>query len=131
RQKLPGFSFASVRGPGAEDSFGAVAMSRSRWRVAFSTEYANGDEAERAAAIACNAEGARDCEAYAFRNVCAAIALSRPERARGMAWSHSQDDAVRTALGGCRARGGSACVAIHSQCTPTPSSEVRAPAAAP
>lgn len=125
RRTLPGFSFASARGPGAADSFGAIAMSRSRWRVAFSTDYASGEDAERAAALACNAGGVSDCEAFAFRNVCAAIALSRPERARGLAWAHSQDDAVRTALGACRARGGSACVAIHSQCTPTPEHGVR------
>lgn len=121
RQTLPGFSFASVSGPGAEDSFGALAMSRATWRVAFSTDYASGEEAERAAALACNANGVRDCEAYAFRNVCAALAVSPRERARGMAWAHGQDDAVRTALAGCRARGGRACVAVHSQCTPTSS----------
>ncbi|HVK81952.1 MAG TPA: DUF4189 domain-containing protein, partial [Verrucomicrobiae bacterium] len=102
QQTLPGYSFASVRGPGSEDSFGAIAMSRSRWRVAFSTDYASGEEAERAAAGACNANGVGDCEAFAFRNVCAAIALSRPERARGLAWAHEQDEAVRTALSACR-----------------------------
>lgn len=128
QQALPGFSFASVRGPGAEDSFGAIAMSRSRWRIAFSTDYGSGEDAERAAAATCNANDVGDCEAIAFRNVCAAIAISRPERARGLAWAHGQDDAVRTAIGGCRARGGSACMAVHSQCTPTPD---QAPATAP
>jgi tetratricopeptide (TPR) repeat protein len=131
QQSLPGYSFAAARGPGAPDSFGAIAMSHSRWRVAFSTDYASGEEAERAAAAICNANGVGDCQAFAFRNVCAAIAISRPERARGLAWAHGQDDAVRTAISGCRARGGSACMAVHSQCTPTPQEQTPATAPTP
>jgi tetratricopeptide (TPR) repeat protein len=119
RQALPGYSFAHARGPGAEDSFGAIAISRAGWRVAFSTDYASPDEAEQAAANACQS-GAGRCDAYAFRNVCAALSLSPPDRTQGLAWSYSRDDALRTAIAGCQARGGRNCVAVHSQCTPTP-----------
>jgi tetratricopeptide (TPR) repeat protein len=124
---LPGYTFAHARGPGAEDSFGAIAISRSGWRVAFSTDYASPDEAEQAAANACGA-GAGACDAYAFRNVCAALALSPINRTRGLAWSYSRDDALSTAVASCTARGGRNCVAVHSQCTPTPEEGAAPPA---
>ncbi|MEZ6022378.1 MAG: DUF4189 domain-containing protein [Hyphomonadaceae bacterium] len=118
---LPGFAFAHDRGTGSpEDSFGAIAISRSTWRVAFSTDYDKPDEAQRAAARACNGGAVQDCEAFAFRNVCAALAVSPRNRIRGMAWAYAQDDAVHDALAFCRGRGGANCVAVHSQCTPTP-----------
>jgi tetratricopeptide (TPR) repeat protein len=120
QRALPGFSLTQARGPGAADSFGAIAVSRSTWRVAFSTDYAGPMEAMQAAASACNGTAVRDCDAFAFRNVCAALALSRPDRARGMAWAYGSDDAVRGAIADCRSRGGRACMAVHSQCTPTP-----------
>jgi tetratricopeptide (TPR) repeat protein len=130
QRTLPGFSMAQIRGSGpASDSFGAIAMSRSTWRVAFATDYATGEEAERAAAGACNNASVRDCDAYAFRNVCAALAISPSDRARGLAWAYAQDDAVDTAVGACRSRGGRACVSVHSQCTPTPPAAT--PAASP
>lgn len=125
---LPGFNLAQVRGPGAPDSFGAIALSRSTWRVAFSTDYAEPMAAMQAAATACNGAAVRDCDAYAFRNVCASLALSRAERARGMAWAYSVDDAVHGALSQCRARGGRACLPVHTQCTPTPVAPTQAPA---
>lgn len=129
RQTVPGFSLAQDRGTaGPEDSFGAIGLSRSRWRVAFVTDYADPVEAERAAAAACNASGVRDCEAYAFRNVCAAMAISPNDRRVGMAWAHGEDDAVRTSIQHCRARGGQACVPVHSQCTPTPPEDAATPA---
>lgn len=129
RQTVPGFSLAQARGTaGPDDSFGAIGLSRSRWRVAFVTDYADPVEAERAAAAACNASGVRDCEAYAFRNVCAAMAISPNDRRIGMAWAHGEDDAVRTSIQHCRSRGGQACVPVHSQCTPTPPEEAPAPA---
>jgi|GEM_PF-3213502 len=132
RLMLPGFSFEQARGSGpSSDSFGAIATSRSTWRVAFATDYATGVEAERAAAAVCNTASVRDCDAYAFRNVCAALAASPRERAQGLAWAHGQDDAVRTALASCRARGGGTCVPIHSQCTPTLPVEAATPAASP
>lgn len=130
QRALPGFVLGNARGPGAPDSFGAIAMSRSTWRIAFSTDYAAPEDAMRAAAAACNGAAVRDCDAYAFRNVCAALAVSPRERARGMAWAHGQDDAVRTAISSCRARGGGNCVAVHSQCTPTPP-PAQTPATAP
>ena len=118
---------AQARGAaGPDDSFGAIGLSRSRWRVAFVTDYADPGEAERAAAAACNASGVRDCEAYAFRNVCAAMAISPNDRRVGMAWAHAEDDAVRTSIQHCRSRGGQACVPVHSQCTPTPPEEAAA-----
>jgi len=120
RAALPGFNLAQARGPGAADSFGAIALSRSTWRVAFSTDYADPMDAMRAAQSACNGSSVVDCDAFAFRNVCAALALSRRERARGMAWAYAQDDAVRGAVSQCRARGGSDCKPVHAQCTPTP-----------
>ncbi|MGH6951582.1 MAG: DUF4189 domain-containing protein, partial [Vitreimonas sp.] len=121
QRTLPGFSLAQSRGPGsASDSYGAIAISRSTWRIAFSTDYATGEEAERAAAGVCNGGAVRDCEAFAFRNVCAALAISPTDRRRGLAWAHARDDALRTAVAGCRERGGRACVPVHSQCTPTP-----------
>lgn len=124
RATVPGFSLAQDRGSGpASDSFGAIAISRSSWRVAFATDYATGAEAEMAAARACNA----DCEAFAFRNVCAALAISPADRTRGMAWAHGRDDAVNGAVGQCRERGGRSCVAVHSQCTPTEKDPVAAP----
>lgn len=126
RQTLPGFSFAQDRGPGAADSFGAIAISRSRWRVAFSTDYGHPQDAALAAARVCNSAGVRDCDAYAFRNVCAALAISPSDRIRGMAWAHAQDEAVDTAIAHCRSRGGRACVPVHSQCTPTPPTEAAA-----
>jgi len=128
RAALPGYTFAHTRGPGAEDSFGAIAISRSGWRVAFSTDYASPDEAEQAAARACQGS-AGACDAFAFRNVCAALALSPINRTRGLAWSYSRDDALSTAVASCTARGGRNCVAVHSQCTPTPD-EAAATAAA-
>lgn len=121
RVAIPGFSLAQVRGPGAPDSFGAIALSRSSRRVAFSTDYASPLEAQRAAATACNGASAGDCEAFAFRNVCAALALSPSNRsARGMAWSYSTDEAVKGSIDQCTARGGRNCAAVHAQCTPTP-----------
>lgn len=120
RAALPGFNLEQVRGPGATDSFGAIALSRSTWRVAFSTDYADPMDAMHAAQSACNGSAVRDCDAFAFRNVCAALALSRPERARGMAWAYGRDDAVRGSIAQCRARGGSNCQPVHTQCTPTP-----------
>lgn len=125
---LPGFNLAQVRGPGASDSFGAIALSRSTWRVAFSTDYAEPMAAMQAAAAACNGAAVRDCDAYAFRNVCASLALSRAERARGMAWAYSVDDAVHGALSQCRARGGRNCLPVHTQCTPTPPTPIQATA---
>lgn len=120
QRTVPGFSLAQARGSAPpDDTFGAIAISRSSWRVAFVTDYATPDEAEHAAAAACSAGSARDCDAYAFRNVCAALAISPAERARGMAWAHGQDDAVHGALSHCRSRGGRSCVPVHSQCTPT------------
>ncbi|HYD86337.1 MAG TPA: DUF4189 domain-containing protein [Vitreimonas sp.] len=120
RLMLPGFSLAQTRGSGpASDSYGAIAISRSTWRIAFATDYATGEEAERAAAGVCHNGSVRDCEAYAFRNVCAAVSISPRDRVRGLAWAHEQDDAVRTALAGCRERGGRSCVAVASQCTPS------------
>lgn len=130
RAALPGFTLAQVRGPGAADSFGAIAISRSTWRTAFSTDYAEPMDAMQAAANACNGSTVRDCDAFAFRNVCAALALSRDERARGMAWAYAPDDAVRGAIAQCRARGGSNCMSVHSQCTPTPPTPIQAPVAA-
>lgn len=127
RAALPGFNLAQVRGPGATDSFGAIALSRSTWRVAFSTDYAEPMDAMQAAATACNGTAVRDCDAFAFRNVCASLALSRAERARGMAWAYSVDDAVHGALSQCRARGGRNCLPVHTQCTPTPPEPVQAP----
>jgi tetratricopeptide (TPR) repeat protein len=132
RRRFPGFSFAQERGSGpASDSFGAIAISRSTWRVAFVTDYASDTEAERAAARVCNAASVRDCEAFAFRNVCAALAISPAERTRGMAWAYGEDDAVRGSISACRARGGSACVPVHSQCTPTPPAETPTPVSSP
>lgn len=119
QRALPGFSLTQVRGPGANDSFGAIAMSRSTWRVAFSTDYAAPMDAMQAAAAACNGSSVRDCEAFAFRNVCASLALSRAERARGMAWAYGEDDAVQGAIAQCRDRGGRNCLPVHTQCTPT------------
>lgn len=130
RAALPGFNLEQVRGPGATDSFGALALSRSTWRVAFSTDYADPMDAMRAAQSACNGSAVRDCDAFAFRNVCAAVALSRPERARGMAWAYGRDDAVRGSIAQCRARGGSNCKPVHTQCTPTPAEPIQTPAAA-
>lgn len=130
RRALPGFSFAQVRGNGpAHDSFGAIGISRSTWRVAFSTDYATPQEAMQAAAGACNSASVRDCDAYAFRNVCAALAISPSDRRRGMAWAYGQDEAVRGAMMDCRQRGGRACVAVHSQCTPTRTETTPAPEA--
>jgi tetratricopeptide (TPR) repeat protein len=121
QRTIPGFSLAQGRGSGpASDSFGAIAISRSTWRVAFVTDYASGEEAERAAANVCRNSAVRDCDAYAFRNVCAALAISPRDRVKGMVWAHGQDDAVRGALEACREQGGRGCVAAHSQCTPTP-----------
>lgn len=130
RAALPGFSLAQTRGPGATDSFGAIALSRSTWRVAFSTDYADPMDAMQAAQGACNGSAVRDCDAFAFRNVCAALALSRAERARGMAWAYERDDAVRGSIAQCRARGGSNCQPVHAQCTPTPAEPIQAPVAA-
>jgi hypothetical protein len=125
QQTIPGFSLAHARGAGPlDDSFGAIAISRSEWRVAFATDYASPAEADIAAANACNGASAHDCDAYAFRNVCAALALSPRERARGMAWSYGQDDAVHGAVDQCREHGGHACVPVYSQCTPTPANGV-------
>ncbi|MEZ5960880.1 MAG: DUF4189 domain-containing protein [Hyphomonadaceae bacterium] len=129
RAALPGFTLAQARGPGAADSFGAMAISRSTWRIAFSTDYAQPMEAMQAAAAACNGSAVRDCDAFAFRNVCAAMALSRAERARGMAWAYATDDAVRGAVAQCRARGGGNCRAVHVQCTPTPAESTAAASA--
>jgi Tfp pilus assembly protein PilF len=129
RAALPGFNLTQVRGPGARDSFGAIALSRSTWRIAFSTDYAEPMDAMQVAATACNGTAVRDCDAYAFRNVCASLALSRAERARGMAWAYSVDDAVHGALSQCRARGGRNCLPVHTQCTPTPPEPVQTPAA--
>lgn len=128
RQAIPGFALAQVHGPGSPDSFGAIALSRSSRRVAFSTDYASPLEAQRAAATACDRASQGDCEAFAFRNVCAALALSPSNRsARGMAWSYSTDDAVRGSIQQCNARGGRNCVAVHAQCTPTPEAATPAP----
>ncbi|MBI3439187.1 MAG: DUF4189 domain-containing protein [Proteobacteria bacterium] len=120
QRTVPGFSLGQSRGSGPQDdSFGAIAISRSTWHVAFATDYASAAEAELAAANACNSASVHDCDAYAFRNVCAALALSARERARGMAWSYGQDEAVEGAVDQCREHGGHACVPVHSQCTPT------------
>lgn len=120
QQALPGFLLAHPHGGGPQDdSFGAIAISRSAWHVAFATDYASASEAELAAANACNALSPRNCDAYAFRNVCAALAVSPRERARGMAWSYGQDEAVEGALDECRDHGGHSCVSVYSQCTPT------------
>lgn len=127
---LPGFSLAQVRGPGAADSFGAIGLSRGSWRVAFATDYPSPQEAMRAAQAACNRGGAADCEAFPFRNVCAALALS-PERRRGMAWAYAVDRAVDGAVGQCRDNGGRHCVPVHSQCTPTPAEAQSSPAPSP
>lgn len=118
RRTIPGFRLTTARGAGAADSFGAIAISRSSGRVAFSTDYDHPQTAMLAAQRSCNAGGVPDCDAFAFRNVCAALALS-PERQRGMAWSYARDDALDAAIGQCRSRGGRACVAVHSRCTPT------------
>jgi hypothetical protein len=126
RRALPGFSLAQDRGPGAADSFGAIAISRSGWRVAFATDYGSPSEAQLAAANACG--GA--CDAFAFRNVCAGLALSPSNRARGMAWAYGEDNAVDGAVGECYRNGGRSCVPVHVQCTPTPASEQSTPAAA-
>ncbi|MEZ5957487.1 MAG: DUF4189 domain-containing protein [Hyphomonadaceae bacterium] len=130
RAALPGFNLEQVRGPGATDSFGAIALSRSTWRTAFATDYADPMDAMQAAQGACNGSAVRDCDAFAFRNVCAALALSRAERARGMAWAYERDDAVRGSIGQCRARGGGNCKPVHVQCTPTPAEIVQTPTAA-
>lgn len=128
RSAIPGFSLSQVRGPGSTDSFGAISLSRSTRRVAFSTDYASPDEAMRAAAGACNGSLVSDCEAFAFRNVCAALALSPSVRsARGMAWAYGADDAVRGSVVQCRARGGRECVVVHAQCTPTPVTPATSP----
>lgn len=128
RAAIPGFTLAQVRGPGAADSFGAIALSRSSRRVAFSTDYATPIDAQRAAATACDGASRGDCEAYAFRNVCAALALSPSNRsARGMAWSYNDDDSVIGAVQQCTARGGRNCVPVHVQCTPTPATATPAP----
>jgi tetratricopeptide (TPR) repeat protein len=119
QRTLPGFSLASGRGSApSDDTFGAIAISRSTWRIAFVTDYAGPDEAEREAATLCNSGSVRDCDAYAFRNVCAALAISPRERTRGMAWAYGRDDAVHGAIDHCRTRGGRSCVAVHSACTP-------------
>lgn len=128
QRATPGFSLAQDRGSGpASDSFGAIAISRSAWRVAFVTDYATDAEAEQAARNVCNGGSIRDCDAYAFRNVCAALAVSPPDRRRGMAWAYGQDDAVRGAIEHCRERGGRSCAPVHSQCTPTTTTEALAP----
>lgn len=123
RRAVPGLSLAQVRGDGpSSDSYGAIAVSPSTWSISFATDYATGGEAERAAANACaRAIGSpRDCDAAAFRNVCAALAVSPRERIWVRAWSHTQDAAVGVARSECARRGGRACEAMHSQCTPTP-----------
>ncbi|MBC7769165.1 MAG: DUF4189 domain-containing protein [Phycisphaerales bacterium] len=127
RRAIPGFSLAQDRGPGAADSFGAIAISRSGWRVAFATDYGNPSEAQLAAATACGAA----CDAFAFRNVCAGLALSPSSRARGMAWAYGEDNAVDGAVGECYRNGGRDCAPVHVQCTPTPSREESTPAAVP
>jgi Domain of unknown function (DUF4189) len=125
RRSVTGFSLQQVRGPGAADSFGAIAISRSDRRTAFATDYANPEEAQLAAANACGA----NCDAFAFRNVCASLALSPSSRVRGMAWAYGEDNAVDGAVGECYRNGGRDCVPVHVQCTPTPPSQDSTPAA--
>lgn len=124
RAALPGYAFAHARGAGGPDadSFGAIAISRASWRVAFSTDYLSPEAAARAASAACGG-----CEAHVFRNVCAALAISPPDRVLGLAWAHNQDDAAVVAVDDCRHRSGRACALVHSQCTPTPAAETAAP----
>lgn len=131
RQTLPGFSLAQARGPAGpeDDSFGAIAISRTGWRVAFATDYATPGDAEQAGRNACQSGGSGSCEAFAFRNVCASLALSAGDRVRGMAWAHAEDDAVYTAVAHCRSRGGRACVPVHTQCTPTQADRSMTPGA--
>jgi hypothetical protein len=125
QRALPGFSLGHAQGSGPQDdSFGAIAISRSTWHVAFATDYARPTEAQVAAANACNSAGVHDCDAYAFRNVCAALAISPRERARGMAWAYGEDDAVHGAVAQCGERGGHSCAPVYSRCTPTRASGV-------